>query len=184
MHRSTILLSLSLAFASSPALAQTGATVWSGISAQVRAAHVAVARDQTEWESLWRNWVGTAPPRGLPPGSQGVAVFIGPKHTGGYGVEVRGVDLASLLKRGVHDGFDGASGEQRSLGRVKLFALDDGALDPIGEPVAMAPGTAPLGNERACGRLAAAGDFSREACLLRVAREHVERPLKAIAVSK
>jgi len=97
MHRSTILLSLSLAFASSPALAQTGATVWSGISAQVRAAHVAVARDQTEWESLWRNWVGTAPPRGLPPGSQGVAVFIGPKHTGGYGVEVRGVEQRDCL---------------------------------------------------------------------------------------
>jgi len=97
MHRLTVLLSLSLIFADRPALAQADATVWNGISAQVRAAHVAVARDQTEWESLWRSWVGTDPPRALPAGRRGVAVFIGPKHTGGHGVEIRGIEQRDCL---------------------------------------------------------------------------------------
>ncbi|TAJ42066.1 MAG: protease complex subunit PrcB family protein [Reyranella sp.] len=97
MHRLIVRLSLFMAFAWTSALAQADATMWNGAYAQVRANYVDVARDQAAWETLWRTWVGADPPRSLPVGSMGVAVFIGPRRTGGYDVEVLGIEQRDCL---------------------------------------------------------------------------------------
>lgn len=75
-----------------PAEAEAG-TVWQGDrSAAAERAYV-VARDAAEWTALWAR-VGEPAPAGLPGGRMAVAVFLGPRDTGGYGVAIDRVQQA------------------------------------------------------------------------------------------
>lgn len=71
---------------------QSDKTSWQGSWAPVRAPHIAVARDAEAWQRLWRDWLDSPPPRALPEGSIGAAVFLGPRRTGGHGVEIVGIE--------------------------------------------------------------------------------------------
>lgn len=59
---------------------------WQGNALQSTAAETLVAKDQADWQQLWTK-VGKAAPRDLPDETTAVAVFAGPKRTGGYSVE-------------------------------------------------------------------------------------------------
>lgn len=82
-----------LALASLPAAAKetvSDAPVWSGDYANDREPGVTVVRDPKEWVSLWKFMLQANPPQPLPPGFAGVVVRLGPRRTGGYGVEILG----------------------------------------------------------------------------------------------
>jgi len=97
-----LLLSLALAACSStgdtgtadrplvPADAAPG-TYWQGERSQsTERAHV-IARTDREWAELWAR-VGQEPPsRGVPGGQMAVAIFLGYRDTGGYGVTIEQV---------------------------------------------------------------------------------------------
>lgn len=68
-----------------------GRTAWSGNLAATDTELFVTARDDTGWRGLWEA-VGTAPPVALPRGSMAVAVFLGQRPTGGYAVEIAGVE--------------------------------------------------------------------------------------------
>lgn len=59
---------------------------WQGNALQSTAGETIVAKDQADWQQLWTK-VGKAAPRDLPDETTAVAVFAGPKRTGGYSVE-------------------------------------------------------------------------------------------------
>ncbi len=59
---------------------------WQGNALQATTAETIVAQDQATWQEVWTK-VGQAAPRDLPDETTAVAVFAGPKRTGGYSVE-------------------------------------------------------------------------------------------------
>ena len=72
-------------------------TVARGSRSGIRESLQAVARSQTEWETLWQKHVSSqSSPPSLPAVDFSneivVAIFLGEKPTGGHGVEIIGVD--------------------------------------------------------------------------------------------
>lgn len=66
--------------------------VWRDAYADERTPGVTVVRDGEAWADLWRRTVRAAPPRPLLPDHVGVAIRLGPRRTGGYGIEILGHD--------------------------------------------------------------------------------------------
>lgn len=69
-----------------PADAAPG-TYWQGDRSQAFERAYVVARNPQEWEDLWAR-VGDPAPAALPDDRMAVAVFLGPRDTGGYGVAI------------------------------------------------------------------------------------------------
>lgn len=64
---------------------------WQGFTGGPAGFAVAVARTPDDWRRLWAD-LGRAPPAALDSASQmAVAVFLGLRRTGGYGVEITSV---------------------------------------------------------------------------------------------
>jgi len=71
-----------------PAPRLDGRNHWAGAQAAADAAAELVIRDASAWRALWLDRVGRMPPGELPAGAMAVAVFLGQRSTGGYGVEI------------------------------------------------------------------------------------------------
>ena len=69
-----------------PADADPG-TYWHGDRSQAYERAYVVARSPQDWSDLWTR-VGEAAPGSLPGDRMAVAVFLGPRDTGGYGVSI------------------------------------------------------------------------------------------------
>lgn len=69
-----------------PADADPG-TYWHGDRSQAYERAYVVARNPQDWSDLWAR-VGEAAPGSLPGDRMAVAVFLGPRDTGGYGVSI------------------------------------------------------------------------------------------------
>ena len=69
-----------------PADADPG-TYWQGDRSQAYERAYVVARNPQDWSDLWAR-VGEAAPGSLPGDRMAVAVFLGPRDTGGYGVSI------------------------------------------------------------------------------------------------
>ena len=69
-----------------PADADPG-TYWHGDRSQAYERAYVVARNPQDWCDLWTR-VGAAAPGSLPGDRMAVAVFLGPRDTGGYGVSI------------------------------------------------------------------------------------------------
>lgn len=72
-----------------PADAAPG-TYWQGDHSQSTERVYVTARTDREWRELWAR-VGGEPPSALPGGQMAVAVFLGTRDTGGYGVSIERV---------------------------------------------------------------------------------------------
>jgi len=84
--RPMILIGCLLGLLPFAACATTPAPDWQGNALQSTAAETLIAEDQAGWQQVWSK-VGQAAPRALPDETTAVAVFAGPKRTGGYSVE-------------------------------------------------------------------------------------------------
>ncbi len=82
-----IFLALSLLIAAPVSAGQKGE--WHGESSPQRRPTVVIARDADDWHRLW-DGLQVAPPRPLAEGEAAIAVFLGPRRTGGYAVEFLG----------------------------------------------------------------------------------------------
>jgi hypothetical protein len=61
---------------------------WQGANSEVRAFAVRPVRSSADWETLWQQ-IGRAPPQAWAAGpDMAVAIFLGERRTGGYGVEI------------------------------------------------------------------------------------------------
>lgn len=89
MYRRGLLAGL-LAFASIPAAAtpETPLVSWGGEYADDRSPGAMVIRDADDWTMLWRRMLRANPPRPIPPGHVGLVIRLGPRRTGGYGLEI------------------------------------------------------------------------------------------------
>lgn len=90
-----IRLLILLTLAAAPMSARAGwfsadPLVWSGGYAHGEEASTLVARDETAWAALWDK-IGKPAPQPLPQGKMAVAVFLGQRRTGGYGVAIEDV---------------------------------------------------------------------------------------------
>ncbi len=74
-------------------------TVWHGAQSQAKTAGTEVVKDQAAWTQLWQRLNQPAPLAALADDKIAVAVTIGQKRTGGYGVEILGAqeDAANLV---------------------------------------------------------------------------------------
>ncbi len=92
---SVVLAAVLLALAASPSAAEPVARhgqQWQGFGGGPAGFAVAVARTPDEWRRLWAG-LGRAPPAALDATSQmAVAIFLGLRRTGGYGVEITALD--------------------------------------------------------------------------------------------
>jgi hypothetical protein len=95
--RAPFVVALVLLLCSVSALAQPDKIEWYGSQGGARHAGVMVTRTQQEWQDLWHEALRVEPPRPLPADMRGVAVFLGPRRTGGYEVQVSGVDPGECL---------------------------------------------------------------------------------------
>lgn len=90
----TVSAAVLLVFAVSAAAAEPVARhgqVWQGFTGGPGSFAVGVARTPDDWRRLWAD-LGRAPPAALDATSQmAVAVFLGLRRTGGYGVEITSV---------------------------------------------------------------------------------------------
>ncbi|CAA7617116.1 protease complex subunit PrcB family protein [Magnetospirillum sp. SS-4] len=81
-----IALAFFLAFAvPAPVLADQ----WRGEYSAERRPAMVIARDAGQWRDLWAG-LRAPPPRPLADGEAAVAIFLGPRRTGGYGLELIG----------------------------------------------------------------------------------------------
>lgn len=69
-------------------------TYWQGDRSQAFERAYVVARNPQEWTDLWAR-VGDPAPVALPDDRMAVAVFLGPRDTGGYGVAIDTVQQAA-----------------------------------------------------------------------------------------
>ncbi len=76
----------------SGAAPETGRELWQGAHSHVRQADTRLVRQPEEWFRLW-NDIGREAPRPLGENEIAAALFLGERRTGGYAIEILGVDL-------------------------------------------------------------------------------------------
>jgi len=69
-----------------------GRATWSGAISEASSPGFLVARTPAEWQALW-DLAGRKPPMALPERMMALAVFMGTRNTGGYGVEIVNIRL-------------------------------------------------------------------------------------------
>lgn len=79
-----------VAFVSIPTVARSAPDVvsWGGEYADDRSPGAMVIRDADDWTMLWKRMLRASPPRPIPPGHVGLVIRLGPRRTGGYGLEI------------------------------------------------------------------------------------------------
>lgn len=82
-----ISLALSLLVAAPVSAGQAGE--WHGEYSSQRRPTIVIARSADDWRRLWDGLQAT-PPRPLAEGEAAIAIFLGPRRTGGYAVEFLG----------------------------------------------------------------------------------------------
>lgn len=73
--------------APSPIPSVNGRREWSGAASAAAIDMTVVVKDERGWQILWQ-LAGDAPPGAFPAGGMAVAVFLGPRPTGGYSVDI------------------------------------------------------------------------------------------------
>ena len=113
-----------------PADADPG-TYWQGDRSQAYERAYVVARNPQDWSDLWAR-VGEAAPLPLPGDRMAVAVFLGPRDTGGYGVSINsarasGGDIVVGYRERVPGPAQAVTQMQTSPYAVRLIPLVNGA---------------------------------------------------------
>jgi len=62
---------------------------WNGANCSISDGRTVVVRNRKDWDRLWRDAFGRPSPEASFEGRFAVAVFLGSRSTGGYGVEFR-----------------------------------------------------------------------------------------------